>query len=77
MTTKEINILNRIPKRYREHIVELTITKSGCFNDIGQELNNYTLTYDNGEEVTFENINYMIWALKEYTVEGYYMEHKC
>lgn len=73
MTQKEINVLKRIPKMYREHIVELAISKSGCFNDNGQELNDYTVTWDNDDEHTFQNIGMMIYLIKENTVNGYYV----
>ena len=73
MTQKEMNTLKRIPKAYREHITELTIRKSGCFNDIGHELNDYTVTWDNGDEHTFQNIEMMIYLIKENTVDGYYV----
>lgn len=73
MTQKEMNILKRIPKAYREHITELTISKSGCFNDRGQELNDYTVTWDNDDEHTFQNVEMMIYLIKENTVDGYYV----
>ena len=71
MTEHELKVLKRIPKKYREHIVSLTIEKSGDYNERGQELNNYIILYDNDLEVTFQNQNYMIWHLKEYTNDGY------
>ena len=71
MKENEMRILKRIPKKYREHIVNLSISKSGYFNDRGQELNNYTLIWDNGDEHTFDNQSYMIWYIKEYTENGY------
>lgn len=73
MTEREMNTLKRIPKVYRQHIVDLTISKSGCFNDRGQELNNYTVTWDNGNEHTFQNIETMIYLIKEYSIDGYYI----
>ena len=74
MTAQEIKTLSRIPKKYRTHITGLTIEKSGDFNDKGQELNNYTVEWDNGEEHNFQNISFMIWAIKEYTdpADGYF-----
>lgn len=73
MTTKEINTLKRIPKAYREHIVSLSISKSGCFNEKGKELNDYTVIWDNDDEHTFQNIEMMIYLIKENTVNGYYV----
>lgn len=54
MTEKEMKLLNRIPKKYRKHIVSLTLKESGDFNDRGQMLNDYTLIWDNDEEHTFK-----------------------
>ena len=71
MTEHELKVLKRIPRKYREHIVSLTITKSGDYNERGQELNNYIILYDNDLEVIFQNQNFMIWHLKEYTDNGY------
>lgn len=73
MTDREIKILNRIPKKYREHIVNLKISKSGCFNEKGQELNDYTVTWDNDDKYTFQNIEMMIYLIKENTINGYYV----
>lgn len=73
MTQKEINTLKRIPKAYRQHIVELTISKSGDFNDRGQQLNDYTVVWDNDDEHTFQNIEMMIYLIKEYSIDGYYV----
>lgn len=74
MTQKEINLLKRIPKKYREHIVSLSISKSNDYNDRGQQLNNYTVVYDNEEEHTFQNIYMMIELIKYYTTDdGYYV----
>ena len=73
MTKKEIEVLRRIPKRFKKHIINLTIRESGDYNSKGRERNNYTVTYDNGDKHTFQNQNYMIWMLKEYTDDsGYY-----
>lgn len=74
MTTKEMNTLKRIPKAYRTHITDLTITKSGDFNERGQELNNYTVTWDNDDEHRFQNIEMMVYLIKEKTVDGYYVD---
>ena len=71
MTAKELNTLKRIPKRYREHITNLSISKSGDYNERGQELINYTVTWDNGEEHTYQKMDYMVWHIKEYYVEGF------
>lgn len=68
MTQKEMNTLKRIPKVYREHITNLTISKSGDFNDKGQKLNDYTVTWDNDDEHTFQNIEMMIYLIKENTL---------
>lgn len=73
MTDREMKTLKKIPKLYREHITELNISKSGDFNERGQELNNYTVTWDNGDEHTFQNIDMMIYLIKENTVDGYYL----
>ena len=73
MTTKEMNTLKRIPKKYREHIVSLTISESDDYNDRGQRLNDYTVVWDNDDEHTFQNIEYMLYAIKENTVDGYYV----
>ena len=73
MTEREINILRRIPLKYRKHIVDLTISESGCYNDRGRELLDYTITWDNGDEHTFQNIDTMLYMLKEYNVDGYYV----
>lgn len=73
MTSREQKTLNRIPKKYREHIVSLTISKSGDFNDRGQELWDYTVEWDNGDVHTFQSIEYMLYLIKECTAEdGYY-----
>lgn len=71
MTEHELKVLKRIPRKYREHIVSLTIEKSGDYNERGQELNNYIILYDNDLEVIFQNQSFMIWHLKEYTDNGY------
>ena len=74
MTKNEMAVLKRIPQKFRKHIVSLAITKSGDYNIRGQELNNYTLTFDNGDEHMFQSQSYMLWALKEYTDDaGYYL----
>ena len=73
MTEKEMKLLNRIPKKYRKHIVSLSIKESGDYNDRGQRLNDYTLLWDNDEEHTFQNQEYMLFMLKEYDVNGYYV----
>ena len=73
MTNKEMNILKRIPKKYREHIVSLTISESDDYNDRGQRLNDYTVVWDNDDEHVFQNIEFMLWAVKENTVDGYYV----
>lgn len=73
MTEKEMYVLKRIPKKYRKHIVKLTITRSGDYNSRGRELNNYTITYDNGDWHRFQNQNYMLWCLREYDEDGYYV----
>ena len=72
MTNKEMNTLKRIPKKYREHIISLTISESDDYNDRGQRLNDYTVVWDNDDEHTFQNIEYMLYAIKENTVNGYY-----
>ena len=73
MTDKEKKVLNRIPKKYRGHIVNLTIEETENYNDRGQKFFNYTITYDNNTEFTFDNQAYMIFMLKEYSVDGYYI----
>lgn len=65
--------LSRIPKKYKEHIELIEVTDSDDYNDRGQRLKNYTVTWDNGDEQTFQNLEYMIWAIKENTVDGYYV----
>lgn len=72
MTEREIKVLNRIPKKYRGHIVSLSITESGCYNDRGQMLDDYTVTWDNNDEHTFNSQAHMLFMLKEYSVNGYY-----
>lgn len=76
MTERELKILLRIPKAYRKHITELTVTESGWYDpDTGRPLKNYTITYDNSDEHTFQNVRYMMWAIKEYTDDnGYYRD---
>ena len=71
MTEHELTIFNRIPKKYRQHITEVQIAKSGNYNDRGVELTDYTLVYDNGDIHTFNNLNFMLWKLREYTYRGY------
>lgn len=66
-------MLKLIPKKYREHIISIAITKSDYYNHRGQQLNHYTVTWDNGEEHTFDNQKYMISAIRENTVNGYYV----
>ena len=73
MRAKENKLFNAIPKKYRSHIDRIKIEKSGCYNDRGQELNDYTLFYDNGTEVTFQSINQMLFMLREYSIDGYYV----
>ena len=73
MTNQETKVLNRIPKKYRQHIVSLIIRKSGYYNDRGQELNNYIVTWDNGNECTFDNQAHMIFMIREYNIDGYYV----
>lgn len=73
MTDREIKILNRIPKKYREHITNLSISETNNYNNRGQMLYDYTITYDNGTEVIFDNQKYMLFMLKEYSVNGYYV----
>lgn len=72
MTEKEMCILSRIPKKYRKHIINLAISKSGDYNSQGRDIRNYTVTYDNGDEHVYQNQNYMFWHIREYTnAEGY------
>lgn len=66
-------MLKLIPKKYREHITSITAEKSNDYNEKGQQLINYTVIWDNGEEHTFQNQKYMITAIKENTVNGYYV----
>lgn len=73
MTEKEVKVLNRIPKKYRNHIVSLHIEQSGCYNDRGQMLNDYTLMWDNNEEHTFNSQEHMLFMLREYNINGYYV----
>lgn len=74
MSGKEKRVFDSIPKKYREHIVSVGIDEhSGDFNERGQELVNYTVTWDNGDEHTFQNQAQMKWAIKENTdSDGYY-----
>ena len=46
MTEREKKILNRIPKKYRKHIVELKVSETEDYNDNGRMLYNYTLIFD-------------------------------
>lgn len=69
----DVDCLKRIPKKYREHIVSVDVEDSDDYNDRGQRLKNYTVTWDNGDEHTFQNLDYMLQAIKENTVDGYYL----
>ncbi len=73
MTEREIKVLTRIPKKYKKHIVSLHIEESGNYNDRGQMLNDYTLMWDNNEEHTFNSQEHMLFALREYDINGYYV----
>ena len=73
MNEREMKVLKRIPKKYRKHIVSLKIEKTDYYNDRGQQIYYYTITYDNDQEVTFDNQAYMLFMLKEYDVDGYYV----
>lgn len=67
--------LSYIPKRYRKHIISVDVEYSEDYNDRGQRLRNYTVTWDNGDEHTFQNVEYMIQSIKENTNdEGYFVE---
>ena len=67
--------LTLIPKKKREHIVSIEVEDSDDYSDRGRRLKNYTVTWDNGDEHTFQNLNQMIWSIKENTDEdGYYIE---
>lgn len=68
-----VDYLKRIPKKYREHIVNIDIEDSDDYNDRGQRLKNYIVTWDNGDEHIFQNLEFMIQAIKENTVDGYYL----
>ena len=75
MTERELKIFNRIPKRVKRHVVNLSMEKSGNYNDRGQELYRYTVTWDNGEEHEFENQKMMLWLLNYYADDdGYYVD---
>lgn len=72
--SQDNSILNRIPKKYKNHIEDVEVSLSDDFNNRGQQLRNYTVIYDNGDEITFQNLEYMLKALKENTDEnGYYI----
>ncbi len=71
MTDREIKVLNRIPKKYRGHIVNLSISETNGFDSKGRW--DYTITYDNDEQFIFGNQSYMFYMLKEYSVGGYYV----
>lgn len=73
MTEREAKLLNRIPKKYRKHIVSLSIKESGYYNNRGQRLNDYTLMWDNDEVHTFNSQEYMFFALRKYDINGYYV----
>ena len=70
----EAKVLAQIPKKYKEHIESIDISLSDDYNDRGQQLINYTVTWDNEDEHTFQNLSYMLSALKENTVDGYYVQ---
>lgn len=69
----DADYLKRIPKKYREHIVNVDVEDSDDYNDRGQRLKNYIVTWDNGDEHTFQNLEFMLQAIKENTVDGYYV----
>ena len=72
--SQENSILSKIPKRYRTHIEDVEVSLSDDFNNRGQQLRNYTVIYDNGDEFTFQNLEYMLKSLKEnIDEEGYYI----
>ncbi len=73
MTDREEKVLKRIPKKYRKHIISLTITTTNNFSNRGQMLYDYILTYDNGTEFNFDNQAHMLFMLKEYSINGYYV----
>lgn len=73
MTDKEKKLFEKIPQKYRKHITNVKIELSDDHNIRGQRLYNYTLIYDNGDEVTFQNQGYMLYMLKEYSANGYYI----
>ena len=69
----EESILKQIPRRCKQHIESIEVSLSDDYNDRGQQLRNYTVTWDNGDEHTFQNLQYMIESIKECTTEdGYY-----
>ena len=76
MNSKEQAIFNKIPKKYRNHIAGVTVEEhSGDFNDRGQELKNYIVTWDNGDEHTFQSLSMMNYLIKENTSgNGYYVD---
>lgn len=69
----EVDYLKRILKKYREHIVSVDVGYSDDYNDRGQRLKNYIVTWDNGDRHRFQNIEFMLQAIKENTVDGYYV----
>ena len=71
MTPRELKTLRRIPKKYREHIVDIGISLTDNYNERGQRLFEYKVTWDNGDIHYFENQDFMIWKIKEYSVDGY------
>ena len=69
------NYFSKIPKKYRQHIVSVEVEDSDDYNSRGQRLKNYTAIWDNGDEHTFQNLDQMIWSIKENTSkDGYYVE---
>lgn len=66
--------LTRIPKKYREHIESIEVSDADDYNSRGQRLKNYTVVWDNGDEHTFQNVEYMLRAIRENTIDGYYIE---
>lgn len=69
----EADYLKRIPKKHKQYIVSIDVSDSDDYNNRGQRLKNYIVTWDNDDEHTFQNVEQMIWTIKEYTgADGYF-----
>lgn len=64
--TGSSSIWNRIPKKYRDHILTFDIELSNDYNNRGQRLYNYLVEFDcDPEPHVFQNQDYMIEWMKD------------